>query len=151
MVFAPEVGTVKRIPKACVLGETMAIVFKENVCRNEILPIVYKMPISNVLLLDMFSFSKHKYVCKNIDYFVCENDPSLQLKQKIQNMFAALWFYAINDFFSESYTRGYLIILLYFKAKYRKEKKLIKTLLNNRTRCDLYWAKCYGNCHICIW
>lgn len=137
MVFAPEVGTVKRIPKACVLGETMAIVFKENVCRNEILPIVYKMPISKVLLLDMFSFSKHKYVCKNIDYFVCENDPSLQLKQKIQNMFAVLWFYAINDFFSESYTRGYLIILLYFKAKYRKEKKLIKTLLNNRTRCDL--------------
>lgn len=71
MVFAPEVGTVKRIPKACVLGETMAIVFKENVCRNEILPIVYKMPISKVLLLDI-SFSKHKYVCKNIDYFVCE-------------------------------------------------------------------------------
>lgn len=52
--FAPEVGIVKRIRTAFVLGETMAIVFKENVCRIEHFPIVNKMPTARQIILDIF-------------------------------------------------------------------------------------------------
>lgn len=100
-IFAPELGIVKRIRTAFVLGETKAIVIEGNVYRSYRFSIANRMPTARKILFWHFFPEKNK-TNKLINHFALDISSvyvlqQVAIKKKILFLFRDIVQYLLTD------------------------------------------------------